>query len=55
MTEPRDIQGERQGGAATDPEPEVRPEVISDLDLAGDDADLIAIAGGCDPSRAALP
>jgi len=46
MTEQRDLQAE----AAT--EPEVKPEVIEDLDVTGDDADDI-VRGGCMPTRAA--
>jgi hypothetical protein len=46
MTKPR----ERETEAATsDQEPQVRPEVIQDLDLAGDDADKIA--GGCPSTK----
>jgi hypothetical protein len=48
MTEQRDPRTE----AATEPEPEVRPEVIQDLDVTGDDADEI-VRGGCMPTRAA--
>ena len=36
MTEPRDMQHERQAEATT---PEVRPEVIRDLDVPAGDAD----------------
>jgi hypothetical protein len=42
MTEQRDLRAE----AAADLEPEVRPEVIQDLDVTGDDADDI-VGGGC--------
>jgi hypothetical protein len=46
MTEPRDNHHDRQTDAAThDREPQVRPELIKDLDVTGDDAD--GIAGGC--------
>jgi hypothetical protein len=39
MTEPRDKHDDRQAEAMTDnPEPEVRPELIKDLDVTGDDA-----------------
>ncbi|HEY6275922.1 MAG TPA: hypothetical protein VIX86_06280 [Streptosporangiaceae bacterium] len=38
MTEPSDRQLERQAEAAADPGLEVRPEVIKDLDVTGDDA-----------------
>lgn len=48
LTEPRDMQRERETEAATDPGPEVRPEVIKDLDVTGDDAGDIAAGGtGC--------
>lgn len=53
MTEPRDTQREPQAQAAADPGPEVRPEVIQDLDVTGDAADRIA--GGiasCGETRA---
>jgi hypothetical protein len=41
MTEPPDMHGERDTDAMTaDREPEVRPEVIKDLDVTGDDADV---------------
>ena len=43
MTQQRDLQAE----AATEPEPEVRPEVIEDLDVSGDDGD--DIVGGAGP------
>jgi hypothetical protein len=47
MTEPRDMHRERQTNATTaDPEPEVRPELIKDLDVSGDDAGDIA-GGSC--------
>ena len=42
MTKPRDMQRERQAEAAADREPEVKPEVISDLDVPSDDAEHIA-------------
>jgi hypothetical protein len=46
MTEPRDIEHELDAEATTtDRELEVRPEVIKDLDVTGDDAR--DIAGGC--------
>jgi hypothetical protein len=48
MTEQYGLQAE----AATEPEPEVKPEVIQDLDVTGDDADDI-VRGGCMPTRAA--
>jgi hypothetical protein len=43
MAEPR----KRQAEAAADPGPEVRPEVIQDLDVTGDHAD--GIVGGTNP------
>jgi hypothetical protein len=46
MTEPRNTQRDRQAEAAADRQPEVRPEVIQDLDVTGDDADIIA-GGAC--------
>ncbi len=49
MTEPRDTQGEVQAGAAADQEPEVRPELIQDLDVPGDDADDIVGGTLCFP------
>jgi hypothetical protein len=48
MTERHDLRTE----AATEPEPEVKPEVIQDLDVTGDDADDI-VRGGCLPTKAA--
>ncbi len=42
MTEPRDMQRQRQTKATTDRYPEVRPELISDLDITDADADNIA-------------
>jgi hypothetical protein len=45
MTDPSDMQHEPETEATPDPEPEVRPEVIKDLDVTSDDADVIA--GGC--------
>jgi hypothetical protein len=42
MTEPRNMHRDRETEATTDDrEPEVRPEVINDLDVPGDDADVI--------------
>lgn len=53
MTEPRDVQREHGTEAATaDRELEVRPEVISDLDLADQDVDLIR-GGPCSASASA--
>jgi hypothetical protein len=43
MTEQRDLQAK----AAADPGLEVRPELIKDLDVTGDDADNVA--GGTNP------
>jgi hypothetical protein len=40
MTKPRDIHRGRDAEAAADREPEVRPEVIQDLDMP-DDEDII--------------
>lgn len=45
MTEPRDVEPDRQAEAHADREPEVRPELIKDLDVTGDDAG--DVAGGC--------
>jgi hypothetical protein len=46
MTEPRDKHDDRQTDAtADDREPEVRPELIKDLDVRDDDAQ--DITGGC--------
>jgi hypothetical protein len=42
MTEPRDMQRERQAEAAADQE----SEAIQDLDVTGDDADRIAAGDG---------
>ncbi len=44
MTEPRDMQRELQAEAAADPEPEVKPELIQDLDVTDDDVEVM---GGC--------
>jgi hypothetical protein len=45
MTEPRDQHNDRETEAATqDREPDVRPEMIEDLDLPGEDE---VIRGGC--------
>lgn len=50
MIKPRDIHHDPETEAATaDLEPEVTPELIKDLDVAGDDADNIA--GGCSWTR----
>jgi hypothetical protein len=46
MTEPRKPEPDREAQTRADRDPEVRPEVIQDLDVIGDDADNIA--GGCD-------
>jgi hypothetical protein len=45
MTEPGETQREIQAEAAADPGPEVRPELIKDLEVRNDDAQ--DIAGGC--------
>ena len=50
MTEPRDKHDDRDTEAATaDPKLEVRPEVIKDLDVPADDADVMGggITGHC--------
>jgi hypothetical protein len=44
MTEPNEMSSKGAPEVAADPEPEVRPEVIQDLDVTGDDA--ADIAGG---------
>jgi hypothetical protein len=49
MTEPRDMHRELQTETATDPQPEVRPEVIQDLDVTGEGADDIR-GGACQKS-----
>ncbi len=46
MTEPRKPEPDREAEAQADREPEVRPEVIKDLDVTGDDAEDIA-GGAC--------
>ena len=46
MTEPRDSHDRYTETTAADRELEVRPEVITDLDVTADDAD--AIVGGCE-------
>jgi hypothetical protein len=45
MTEPRNLEPDREAQTHAGREPEVRPEVIQDLDMPDDDADIIA--GGC--------
>jgi hypothetical protein len=45
MTEPRSFEPDREDATQADREPEVRPELIKDLDVTGDDAG--DIAGGC--------
>ena len=53
MTEPRDMRRDEQTKAMTaDRDPEVRPEVIQDLDVPGDDEDVIR--AGCTTSRPQL-
>ena len=42
MTEPRDVEPDRQAEAHADRELEVRPELIKDLDVKGDDAGDVA-------------
>jgi hypothetical protein len=46
MTDPRNFEPDRQAEAHADREPEVRPELIKDLDVTGDDAGNIA-GGSC--------
>jgi hypothetical protein len=54
MTEPRDMQHELHTEAtAADGEPEVRPEVIQDLDLANEEAE--DIRGGCSICQSIYP
>jgi hypothetical protein len=49
MTEPRDAHRDRDTEATTaDRNPEVKPELIKDLDVTGDDAD---VWGGCSFTR----
>jgi hypothetical protein len=38
MTEPHSIEPAREAGTHADRDPEVKPEIISDLDVPGDDA-----------------
>jgi hypothetical protein len=46
MTEPRDMHDDRQTDATADyREPEVKPELIQDLDVTGDD--VVDVMGGC--------
>jgi hypothetical protein len=45
MTEPRSFEPDREDATQADREPEVRPELIKDLDVTGDDAG--DIVGGC--------
>jgi hypothetical protein len=46
MTDPQDMHSDRETPPApADPAPEVKPELIKDLDVTGDDA--YNIAGGC--------
>ena len=50
MTEPRDMHRDRETEATTaDRQPEVRPELIQDLDLADDDVEVIR--AGCPNTR----
>jgi len=53
MTEPRDMQRERETEATTADRPEGQPEVVQDLDAAGDDADVIR-GGACQGFRPTL-
>jgi hypothetical protein len=47
MTEPRNMHRDQETNTTTaEAEPEVKPEVITDLDLAGDDADVVR-GGAC--------
>lgn len=48
MTDPRDM---HRGEGTIDPQPEVKPELIKDLDVSGEDAENIA--GG--QSRTTVP
>jgi hypothetical protein len=55
MTEPRDNHHDRQTDAATAArEPDVRPELIKDLDVTSDDADVMGggtrLSHTCHPS-----
>jgi len=45
MTKPPEFELDREAQIHPDREPEVRPELITDLDVTGDDAG--DIAGGC--------
>ena len=50
MTEPRDMHRELQTETAADPQPEVKPHVIQDLDVTSEDADDIR-GGPCPKSK----
>jgi hypothetical protein len=52
MTDPIEKQRDQPAEAAADPEPEVNPDVIQDLDVTGDDAG--DIAGGCSWTHTSL-
>jgi hypothetical protein len=52
MTEPRKPEPEPEAQTRADREPEVRPEVIQDLDLANEDTDNIR-GGKCAAARKA--
>jgi hypothetical protein len=47
MTEPRDLELKREAEEQANREPEVKPEVIEDLDVEADDADVIRAGGTC--------
>ena len=49
MTKPRDMHRERQTEATTDRDLEVRPEVIADLDVPGDEDIIGGGNGTCQP------
>src|SRR5689334_6163680 len=42
MTDPHETQRDRKTEATADPKPEVKPELIKDLDVTGEDAENIA-------------
>jgi hypothetical protein len=52
MTEPRSFEPDREDAAQADREPEVKPELIKDLDVTGDDAG--EIVGGSQGGTHAL-
>lgn len=49
MTDLHEPQRGRETEATADPEPEVKPELIKDLDVTGEDADVIR-GQGCGKS-----